>query len=269
MAARSTRFTSPDAIVLKWYPFGETSQIVVLATETHGQVQALAKGARRAGPSFQGGIATAMRGEAHWTERKRSELALLTSFRATTLQGGLTQDVARYRHALYVLELLRHWTRPALPAPELVRAGKTMLDLLTRAPLTHLDAWIVWFEARALAAAGHRPVLDRCAVCGTWDRELRLFQAAAGGLVHGRCQVAIDTPFGAPLRISPRQLEALHRTYGLRLRELAQEPLSPAEVLGVRLVHEQFLPHVLERRPRLMPRPGARPMRDAVRTRGE
>ncbi len=242
-----------DALVLRWVAYGETSQIVHLATSERGRVAALAKGSLRPGSACGGGLATAMRGAAS-LRRRRGDLDLLTSFRVVSVHDGLAAHLDRWRAAMYVIELLRAWMQPDLPAPDLFRAGTAALALLDRAPPERVPGWVVWFEARALAASGHRPALDGCAACGGPIDGGAWFHAEAGGLVHAACR-----PPGDARRVSRADREVLDRLYTARLGDLAREPLDQRGVAFVRALHDRFVPWILERRPRLLaslPRPG-------------
>ncbi len=233
-------------------PFGETSQVVHLATPEHGMVAALAKGAHRPGPELQGGLALGTAGDARLLRRPRAEMELLSRFRVQEDLRGLRADIERFYAACHVLALLRAWMRPMLPAPALFGAAHTALRALARAPLGSVAAWTVWFEARALAATGHRPRLEACAVCDAPLEGSALFSGAAGGLVHRRC-----APPGPAHSLSPAEADGVRRLYTARLPELKREPPSPEVVRAARAVHDLFVPYVLERRPAsLGPLPG-------------
>ena len=62
--------------------------------------------------------------------------------------------------------LLRDLERPALPAPALFAAAVTALKAISTSAPDHAPLWVAVFEARALAAAGHRPHLGTCVGCG-------------------------------------------------------------------------------------------------------
>lgn len=233
-------------------PFGETSQVVHLATPDHGMISALAKGAHRPGPELQGGVALASTGEAHLLRRPRSEMELLNRFRILEDLRGLRQDLERFYAACHVLSLLRAWMKPMLPNPALFGAALTALRALARAPRGSAGAWIAWFEARALAATGHRPLLEACASCGGAVEGGALFSAPAGGVVHRHC-----APPGPSHRLDAASLAGLVRLYTARLPDLKREPPTPEVVRAARAVHDQFVPYVLERRPAsLGPLPG-------------
>jgi recombinational DNA repair protein (RecF pathway) len=133
--------------------------------------------------------------------------------------------------------------RPGLGNPPLYRAGVTTLRALATSGTDALAAWVLFFEARAIAATGHRPALETCAGCGQPVPGAAAFSPAAGGLVHPAC-----APSGPRCRLSPRAREALERLYTERLPALAAEPLGPAALREARTVHDLLLPHLLERR---------------------
>jgi DNA repair protein RecO (recombination protein O) len=233
------------ALVLRVLEYGETSQIVHLATPDHGLVAAIAKGARHPKSAFQGGLSLGVLGEAQVVPRRGGDLETLRSFRETDAFRGLRGDLARFHAGQYVIGCLRELVRPALPAPDLFRAGAAALKVLSTASPESAGAWVVWFEARALAASGHRPQLSACAACGGRVERDPRFSPAAGGLVHAAC-----APAGVLLPLSSEALSALRRLYAARLPELASEPLTAVEVAAARRAHDAFVPHVLEREPR-------------------
>jgi DNA repair protein RecO len=225
-------------------PFGETSQIVHLATPDHGMVSSLGKGAHRPGPDLQGGVALASIGEAWLLRRPRAEMELLSRFRVQEDLRALSHDLARFYAACHVLSLLRVWMQPMLPAPALFGAAHTALRAFARAPLESIGGWTVWFEARALAATGHRPRLEVCAACDGPLEQRGLFSGPAGGLVHRRC-----APPGPTHTLTKAEMDGLLRLYTARLPELKQDPPDAAIVRAARAVHDLFIPYVLERRP--------------------
>lgn len=239
-----------EGLVLCWFPYGETSQVVHLATPDCGRVVAMGKGSLRPGSSCQGGVATAMRGRATLRVRERSEMDLLVSWRLERTHQSLAREIERHQAGAYVLELMRLWMQPGLPAAELYRAGTTTLALLERVRREDVAFWIVWFEARALAAGGHRPHWTACVACGGADPEAHWFSPQAGGVVHGRCRAPGGESGGFPL--GAVQLEALRRLYGERLGDFLRTPLAPDGVRAARRVHDVFVPYVLERKPRLL-----------------
>ena len=255
--SRTLRYATP-AIVMRVLPFGETSQVVHLATPDHGMVAVLVKGAHRPGPEFQGGLALGTAGRAELVRRPRAELEILRKFRIAEDLRGLRADLPRFYAACHVLALLRAWMKPYLPAPALFRAALTALRALASAPIGRVGAWTAWFEARALAATGHRPQLEACAACGEALPEGArvLFSTEAGGFVHDGC-----APPGPSQRLGPNERAGVRRLYTDRLPALKRDPVDDTAVKAARALHDLFVPHVLERRPASLDRlPGrARP----------
>ncbi len=237
------RYTT-GALVVRTVPFAESSEIVHLATADHGLVHALAKGAYRPGPEFQGGIPLAVLGEAKLLQRRGAELELLRAFRLTDGLRGLRRDLRRFYAGSYVIDLVRTWMRPALPLPALYRATVTALRGMAETTPASIPSWIVWFEARAVAAVGLRPQLEVCAQCGRAVSERAVFSPSAGGIAHRAC-----APPGELRPLSGADHAALARLYTARLSELSGEPLTEREVRYARAAHDLWIPHVLERRP--------------------
>lgn len=247
-----TRGYETECIVLRTVPFGETSQVVHLATPGHGLVPALAKGALKPGPELKGGLTLGSLGRASLLKR-RGELELLRRFTMEDLFQGITSDLKRFYGASYVLDLLRAWMRPALPNPALYATGRTALRALARARPASLPAWVVWFEARAIEAVGLRPRLAGCATCGRTTPDGSVFVPESGGLTHPGC-----APPGSRLPLAEEARTAARRLYDADLDALAREPPTPREVAALRAIHDIWIPHVLERRPtslRTVPRP--------------
>lgn len=225
--------------------FGDTSQIVHLATPARGLVAALAKGAHAPKGAFQGGLTFGVLGEADLLARPRAELELLRSFRVTDGLRGLHDHVDRFVAGSYILGLLRDLERPALPAPALFAAAVTSLKVIATSPPPSAPLWVAVFEARALAAAGHRPHLGTCVTCsGELGRDT-VFAPAVGGTAHRRC-----VSVGPTRALTASDQRALARFYTARLPELVGEPPTIDDVRVVRAIHDLFLPFVLDREPR-------------------
>ena len=74
------------AIVVRLVDYGEADRIVTLMTRDFGKVAALARGARRSGRRFGGGLGLFGVGEAQLTQR-RGELWSFDSFHAASFSS--------------------------------------------------------------------------------------------------------------------------------------------------------------------------------------
>ncbi|MCO5166896.1 MAG: DNA repair protein RecO [Planctomycetes bacterium] len=156
-----------DAIVLRAIDYSETSLIVWLYTREHGRVHLIAKGARRARSPFEGALEPLVRGElVFYRKAKPDALDIAKEFDPADLHLGLRGDLARLHRGVYVGELLTELSEPDVASPEAFDAAAGALDRLARGPREGLEQALVTCQLRLLAAAGLRPVLDRCARCG-------------------------------------------------------------------------------------------------------
>lgn len=180
-----------DALVLRTYPFGETSQIVHLFTEVQGRVHGIAKGARRLNGSFHGGFDLLTVGELElYSRRAGADLRTLGSFQTREVFPGLRKSLARFHAACHVAGLLLAFTREELPLPALYSLSISVLRLLAEADRDDAEALLLGFEAMLLTYSGHAPELTRCVVC---ERPARRVVSARlspllGGLLCRRCR---------------------------------------------------------------------------------
>jgi hypothetical protein len=80
---------STPAIVLRTYPYSETSKIVRLATRDYGVQSAIAKGVLRPKSPFGAALETLSEGVAQLYHKETRELQILAAFDVTQLRRGL------------------------------------------------------------------------------------------------------------------------------------------------------------------------------------
>lgn len=169
------------ALCIRHWDWSETSQTVSLFTRDHGLVRALAKGAKRPGSPFSGGLELLTIGDAGLVIKPTTELALLTEWDLTEIFPTLRTNLPRQHAGLYAADLLQRMVTDRDPHPGLFDAAITLLRALD----THDDpAALLRFQFAALTSTGYRPVLDRDVRTGA---ELQpgkplAFSPALGGL---------------------------------------------------------------------------------------
>lgn len=222
------------AVVLRTYKLGEADRIVVLMTEDHGAVRAVAKGARRTKSRF-GARMEPPTHVAVQLYRGRGELDTVAQADTIDAFRPLRDDLVALGRALLMVETVDQMTRERPADPMLYRMLVGALRTLETSPSPLVAASFLW---KALALDGVAPVLDRCAVCGATER-LVAFDLAEGGVV---CR---DDRRGQPL--SPGALDLLRDVLGGRLQTALDAPVVPAtgevDRLAVRATE-----HHLERR---------------------
>lgn len=205
------------SIVLKTYPYSDTSKILRLMTREHGPRSAIAKGARRPGSRFGGLIEPFAEGWATIYLKENRDLHTLSDFDLVRERQGLGVDLPRFAGASVLCELVMRLA-PEHQDERLFRALRGGLDALAEAERTRAPAVALREIWRLVAVLGFAPELSRCAACGrSVDEEPARFDHAAGGL---RCRSC--PPEGVEL--SPGEVADLRRLAGRG--EVPSEPGS-------------------------------------------
>src|SRR3989442_1880496 len=116
-----------SAVVLRTYPYSETSKIVRLATRDLGVQSAIAKGVLRPRSRFAAGLELLSEGMAQLYHRETRELPTLAAFDPLVLRRGAAPDRGRFSGA----------TAPAAP---MVQKGPPAGHGLRPAPPQHQQA---------------------------------------------------------------------------------------------------------------------------------
>ncbi len=177
------------AVVLGRLDYSESSQILVLFTQEHGKVRAIAKGAKRSTKTrFSPGIDLLEIGSVMLSIRhERAEgLATLTEWKQTKSLSGLREKLDRLSAAQYAAEITARLTEDWDPHPELFDDLLRTLGALSES-LDVLNL-VAAFQIALLDKIGSLPRFDACVVC---DRETELthFSSFEGGLICRNCEV--------------------------------------------------------------------------------
>jgi DNA repair protein RecO (recombination protein O) len=235
-----------QALVLRAYDYGETSQVLHLLTREEGRVHGIAKGARRLNGSFHGGADSLHLGEALvYPRRPGAELRTLGGFSASTHFPGLRERIARYHAATHVLALLLAFTREEAPDAFVFDLAVSALRLLEVADDEQAPAVGTGFEAMLLRHAGFLPDLAQCAVCGKRARNVTTARMSPlrGGLLCRDC--ATEDP-GA-VRVSGTVVAALRTASEGPLAAVLRHPPDAATARGLREALDAWTTVVLDR----------------------
>lgn len=249
--ARAVRHEEP-ALLLRRFPYGESSLVVHALTPGLGRVALLAKGAYRPSSGFFGVLDLFDGLRIAWTTRPGQELGLVTSAELVQRRGALATDLARYRSALGFLELGRLASREAHEERELFRWLTVSLDLLVRGVAPGLVE-----AARDLAllrASGLAPALSHCATCGNRvlpSRPARVpFSAALGGRLCAAC-AAEGSASGRRAETWPlNEIKVAESLMAATPAMLDRMRIRPDLEERVRHLAARLLEHHLESRPR-------------------
>ncbi len=185
-------FYKAEGIVLRRRNLGEADRLVTVLTRDRGKITAVARGARRPRSRLGGRLEPATRFRALVGEGRN--LDIISQAEVVDSYSTLRGDLERMGQAAVVLELADRALAEREPHPEAFRLLAAALQLMAGGALPPA---VAWFAARLLALTGHRPSLDRCAVCGKpiatacfWSRHL-------GGCIDQGC--ASRDPLSVPV----------------------------------------------------------------------
>lgn len=149
-----------EGICIRHWDWSETSQTVSVFTREHGIIRGLAKGARREGAKFSGGLELATRGEIVAilkAQESDHSLANLTAWDLQEVFNGVRQSLAGFTVAMGMLDLVQHAMIERDPHPELYDALVSGLRRLEReGEAVHAALGVAW---STVDNTGHRPEL--------------------------------------------------------------------------------------------------------------
>ena len=194
-------------VVLRTSPLRESDLLVVLYTDVHGRISAVARGGRRSQRRFAGALSLLVLAKWELGRKPRGELWSLESAEIVREWTQLASDVVAVAHASYVAELVGALLPAESPDPHALDVIVALWDSLAEGGPSPGALRAV--ELALLEIAGHRPAIDQCAACG--ERELAsgaVFDPSRGGAICRRCAA---TSRGAGIRpLDPQTRAYLH-----------------------------------------------------------
>jgi len=229
MAAQLYRDT---AVVLRTYRLGEADRIVVLLTEFHGKVRAVAKGVRKTKSRF--GARLEPMSHVNLLLAKGRELDIVSQADAVESLAPLVGDLDHMTNGMAALEAIDQMTLDREPAPHLYRMLVGALRTIgTRAGPLVVPAFF-W---KLLAVDGVRPELDACVRCGE-PGPVVAFDLDEGGVLCRQCR--------SGTAISPEALDLMRQVLGGRLNDaLAVDPSAATHEVST--LATKALEHHIER----------------------
>ena len=154
--------TRDEAVCIRHWDFSETSQTVSLFTRTQGVLRGLAKGAKRVGGRFSGGIDLLTRGEVVAIVKPGRELATLTDWTLLTAWRAVRNDLAANQAGFYAADLVQRMLALGDPHPRLYEALVSFLESLEvpRSGANPSAAATLAFQTVLLDEVGLRPRLE-------------------------------------------------------------------------------------------------------------
>ena len=224
-------------VVLRHYQLGEADRIVVLLTEEHGKVRAVAKGVRRTTSKF--GARLEPMSHVRLLLYRGRDLDIVSQAESVESLAPLLGDLDRASQAMAALEAVDQLALEREPNPALYRMLVGVLRTIAGPEPSPLV--VPAFFWKLLAAEGLRPELDACVRCGGVEPDVTLvaFDLGEGGVLCRSCR--------SGTAISPAALTLLRDVLGGRLNEALALPESPT-THEVAVLATRAIEHHLERR---------------------
>ncbi len=219
-------------VVLRTYKLGEADRIVVVLTQHHGKIRAVAKGVRKTMSKF--GARLEPLSHVQLLLYQGRELDIISQAESVGSLAPLVGDLDHLTNGLAIVEAVDQMTPDREPVGHLYRmlVGALRTVAERSGPLV-----VPAFYWKLLAAEGVRPELDECVRCGVAEG-LVAIDVVEGGVLCRSCRTGVP--------VSAEALEVMRMILGGRLNEALDLPAS-------RVTHEvtahatRALEHHLER----------------------
>ena len=175
-----------DAIVLRRYPYRETSVIVTCLTQQHGKLKGLVKGLRVNSNRYGSAMEPSTINRIVFYDTNTSQLHLISQCDLLAPLSGLQRDLNTAREASLCLKLVDAVMPLEEPHYEVYQLLRHTLERLAQAdcdtPSVRLHCVV-----RLLRLIGFQPQLDQCTGCNTPGQKHGYWSARQGGLLCHRC----------------------------------------------------------------------------------
>jgi DNA repair protein RecO (recombination protein O) len=234
-----------DAIVLRLFPWSESSCVVSLFTRDFGKQSVLAKGAWRPRSPFEGALDLLSICRVVFLPKAGDALGLLTEAKLVERYRVGRQSLLRLYCGYYVSESLDRFTERGDAQAELYDLAVATLTALGDAR-QEPRACILRWELQLLRLVGHAPTWDRCAQCGVSidSQAMRPFAPLIGGVVCEACAGGLR-----PLiQIPAAARQELHRFSDAAWQEIPTTSLVENGRAAMRGALERYIAALLDRR---------------------
>jgi len=199
-----------DAIVLRRYPYRETSLIVSCLTETFGKLKGLVKGLRVSPNRHRSAMEPLTVNRIVFYDTRTSQLHLISQCELLSPLANLQRDLETMRAAALCIELVETVVPLEEPQPAIYHLLRDTLERLALGA-GDLRSIRIHFVVRLLRLIGFQPQLDECTGCGGVVAGAGFWSPRQGGLVCPRC--LHEDPKAEPLTADTlATLEALLRS---------------------------------------------------------
>jgi DNA repair protein RecO len=244
---------SDRALLLRRFPYGESSLVCHALTRASGRVHVLAKGAYRPSSRYYAALDLFDTLELEWSATAGRELGVLVAASIETRRAAIPRDLEAFRAATTALELAALGSHEGSADPALFDALERTLDSLAAG--IGPQAALVEFELAFLHNLGLAPALSACASCGGVAPPLEqgspadarvAFSASSGGRLCTACAIAARA---AGRRVGTLPAAVLEQAAAILAGRTRADELPHEALERVRDFVARFLEVQLESRP--------------------
>ncbi len=227
-----------DAIVLRQYPYRETSVLVTCLTDRFGKLKGLVKGLHdHTRPRYRSAMEPMTLNRIVFYDVRTSSLHLISQCDLLAAFSSLQRNLDAARTAASCAELVDAVLETNDPQPQVFELLRETLTRLTQP--SSMPTVRIQFILRLLKLSGFQPQLDECTGCGGHPSAAGFWSARHGGLLCQRC--LHEDPHAQPL--GAEWLDAIeHCTDADHPVDL---PAAQMDLMQRRL--DEFLRHRLDR----------------------
>lgn len=238
-----------SAILIRRRDYGDYDLVVTFFTQAHGKVSMIAKSAKKSVRRFAGVLELFSELYISGATGRRSGLPVLQEAALRQPFAQIRVFPTRIAYASYWAELIDVWMEEQVLQTELYHLLRHALGELDRGVASEA-ALSILFQMRFLRLSGHRPNLERCAVCRKEVDAMRSdvlgVDIAKGGIACLECRPrSPDAPELSKGTV--KQLQWIARGDLARAARMRFTPAAVGEALGFL---ERFVPYHLGRHPR-------------------
>ena len=176
-----------DAIVLRHYPYRETSALVTCMTDRFGKLKGLIKGLRGPEPRYRSAMEPLTLNRIVFYDSRTSALHLISQCDLLCAYPQLELDLDVIRLAASCVELVDAVVELGDAHREVFELLRATLERLANGDPAGPAATRIHFVLRLLRLIGFQPQLDECTSCNQHPRTRGFWSARQGGLLCERC----------------------------------------------------------------------------------
>jgi len=229
---------STCAVVSRTMRMTGSSKLVSLITDRYGLVKVMAKGARRPQSKYGAALEAVTLIDCVYYHKPSREIQTLSSAEIIESYPGLKSDILLFSIASCIVEVAQSQTASEDPSAGTYSLLVESLDGLESSTTRDADKHLWRFMLRFLTAAGYRPDLETCMMCGKTPRGKSVFLSFADGGVICSCTDPGER-FGS--RVSPGALRIMNELMKAKADDLPRLRMGRAQSAEVEQITLQFL----------------------------